>query len=175
MLHAQDILDQRVIENGGFVAEYTQNSLTETIFQIVNMVQQSQNQLEIDYIYTKRHKLIFDKRRLQQVLLNLLSNATKFQSSGTIRVFTALQSKGSDDLIEVTVKDQGLGMTEEETQQLFCPSSPAQENRQKTAQSNGIGLSICKKICEELKGGIKVHSVKGKGSTFTFSMKVFQT
>ena len=78
MLHAQDLLDQQVIENGGFVAEYTQNSLTETIFQIVNMVQQSQNQLEIDYIYTKRHKLIFDKRRLQQVLLNLLSNATKF-------------------------------------------------------------------------------------------------
>ena len=78
MLHAQDLLDKRVIENGGFVAEYTQNSLTETIFQIVNMVQQTQNQLEIDYIYTKRHKLIFDKRRLQQVLLNLLSNATKF-------------------------------------------------------------------------------------------------
>ena len=78
MLHAQDLLDKRVIENGGFVAEYTQNSLTETIFQIVNMIQQTQNQLEIDYIYTKRHKLIFDKRRLQQVLLNLLSNATKF-------------------------------------------------------------------------------------------------
>lgn len=80
LLHAQDLLDQRIIEHGSFVPSYGQSSVSDAILEIVDMVQLTvtSDQLTIKYNSSTHFALRFDKRRLQQVLLNLLSNAAKF-------------------------------------------------------------------------------------------------
>ena len=88
LLHAQDLLDQRIIENGSFLPHYTQSSAVQAIKEIVDMVTLTLNQdrLFIEYKYTNTNVIKFDIRRLQQVVLNLLSNAVKFQKEGVIKV-----------------------------------------------------------------------------------------
>ena len=91
LLHTQDLLDQRVIEMGSFNANLTLESVRKVIREIVDMMNFTINseELQIKYISKKGcNKLYFDKRRVQQVLLNLLSNAAKFQDFGTITVFS---------------------------------------------------------------------------------------
>ena len=86
--------------------------------------------------------------------------------------------KFDDDLVlEVIVIDKGIGMTPEEVKHVFEPFNQVKtkENKDLNPLSNGIGLSICKQICENLGGDIYVTSVSGQGSTFRFQMKVFST
>ena len=175
MLHAQDLLDQRIIESGYFVPTLYLDSVSDAIREIVDMARLTLTSrvLTIEYITNKRHNMMFDKRRLQQVLLNLISNAIKFQNKGAIQVFATFQPKEDDSFIEITVKDQGIGMTAEETKHVFQPFSQLANSQGSNKMSNGMGLSICKKICEQLGGDIKVSSIPQKGSTFTFSMKVY--
>jgi len=118
----------------------------------------------------------FDKRRLQQVLLNLLSNATKFQSTGTIHVTLHIGRKDLMDdkllTLEVAVKDTGIGMAQTEVDNIFRPfyRSTNTKSRNLNQSGNGVGLSICRQICRCLGGNITVRSKLGNGSTFTFTM-----
>ena len=70
----------------------------------------------------------------------------------------------------VEVQDTGIGLTEEQSKKIFTPFN--QVNTDSKLPSNGVGLSICRQICIELKGNINVNSQKGVGSVFTFSMQV---
>ena len=91
--HAQDLLDHRTIEKDGFVPCYTVGSVTEAIHEVIIMMRQTltSDNIEIQFIGKKAHNnIMFDKRRLQQVLLNVLSNAIKFQAFGEIRVFSSI-------------------------------------------------------------------------------------
>ena len=79
-------------------------------------------------------------------------------------------------MLEVTVKDPGLGISEEDQKRLFEPFSKTSnaKSRSMNVYGNGVGLSICKQICEGLEGSIKVDSQLGFGSKFTFSMSVYR-
>ena len=121
--------------------------------------------------------LKYDKRRLQQVLVNLLSNACKFQEKGEIIVaayctqnndYNSLQERGL--MINVVVQDKGVGMSPEKAATIFEPFGSSNNN----VRGNGVGLSICKKICEQLEGEIVVESKEGIGSKFTFRVKAYQ-
>ena len=114
----------------------------------------------------------FDKRRFQQVLLNLLTNATKYQSQGQIKIKVSLlddSAMGNEHWIQVGVQDQGVGMTPEQIQNIFTPFG--QVNHRGDICGNGVGLSICKMICEHLDGTLSVDSQVGEGSLFIFTMK----
>ena len=93
--------------------------------------------------------MAFDKRRLQQVLLNLLSNATKFQITGTINVTVHIGRKDLMDdkllSIELAVKDTGIGMSHTEVENIFRPfyRSTNPKSRSLNQSGNGVGLSIC--------------------------------
>ena len=117
----------------------------------------------------------YDKRRLQQVLYNLMTNAIKFTRVGTIFIKGEVKSLNQDELLLlVSVSDQGIGMKQEEIDRVFDGSL---DKRSALSQSlnpygNGIGLCFCKQVCESLNGTITAVSTLGKGSKFTFTMTV---
>ena len=91
MLHANDLLDQRIIENGHFVPNMTSGSIKETVAEMIDLMNSTLEFKNLKIILTKNENYIpkfakYDKRRLQQVLLNLLSNAVKYSQKGTILV-----------------------------------------------------------------------------------------
>ena len=106
-------------------------------------------------------KLYFDRRRLQQVLLNLLSNAIKFQDSGKIVVkLTTVPEVDNEEIckIYVLVKDQGIGLSPNEMKNVLKLNwrSDTKTSRNLNSHGNGLGLFICKSICESLGGEIRV-------------------
>ena len=82
----------------------------------------------------------FDRRRLQQVILNLLSNAVKFQSKGVINVHSYMSLFDDDSFFEVSVQDQGIGMTKSEAANVFAPINLKKRNQELRQVNNGIGL-----------------------------------
>ncbi len=107
-----------------------------------------------------------DRERLEQVLTNLLSNATKFTPKGGNIVLRA-RKKGSDLVIQV--QDNGIGIPEEEQKRLFEPYHRAKLGKRKP-HGLGLGLTLCKQLVELHGGKIWAESEEGKGSTFSFSL-----
>ena len=98
--------------------------------------------------------LSFDKRRLQQVLYNLLTNAIKFTRQGMITVYGKYSR--TEHMVEISVTDEGIGMSQDEANRVFEGSLKTgnDESKKLNPYSNGIGLSICKQLCESLDGEI---------------------
>ena len=88
---------------------------------------------------------------------------------------TTIHDDARSLLLEVYVLDQGIGMNQEELEHVFDPFWRSTDQRSQSMNSlgNGVGLSICKQICESLGGSISVLSKPGSGSQFRFTMKVF--
>jgi len=119
--------------------------------------------------------LIGDPLRLGQVLLNLVSNAVKFTSHGGVDIKVALaedgeQAKRADQIrLEFSVKDTGIGLTEEQIDGLFQSFNQADKSTTRKYGGTGLGLAICKRIVDMMGGVIHVNSEIGKGSAFIFT------
>jgi signal transduction histidine kinase/DNA-binding response OmpR family regulator len=109
-----------------------------------------------------------DRKRLRQVLNNLLGNAAKFTTKGEITVTAQREREHNVDWLVVSVADTGKGMNDETLNKLFQPFAVG--DRQDNPEGTGLGLAICKKLCEKMGGDIGVTSEIGKGSTFTFRL-----
>jgi len=107
-----------------------------------------------------------DKQRLEQVLLNLLTNAIKFSGEGT-EIKLRLRRKGNEVVVEV--KDNGPGISKEEQAQLFTPYYRIEADRQRFP-GLGLGLALSKQLVELHGGRMWVESELGKGSTFAFAL-----
>ena len=120
---------------------------------------------------------MFDKRRLQQVLLNLLTNATKFQNSGWILVTLQINQVDLYDpnklKLSISVQDNGIGIAASEINNVFDLFWQSKDEKSKSLNNNGqgIGLYICKQICKGLGGDIQVHSEPSIGTTFVFTLE----
>ena len=104
-----------------------------------------------------------DATRLRQVLLNLLSNASKFTADGRI----ALAVARDDGHLTFQVSDTGIGMTEEQMGRLFQAFAQAEASTASKYGGTGLGLAISRRLCQMMGGDIAVASESGKGSTFT--------
>ncbi|RLD60742.1 MAG: hybrid sensor histidine kinase/response regulator, partial [Bacteroidetes bacterium] len=112
--------------------------------------------------------LIFsDKTRLRQILINLIGNAIKFTEKGSIAL--AYEIKNSDTIL-FSIKDTGIGMSDEELKYVFNRFRQGDETYNRVFGGTGLGLSISKEFVELLGGKIWAESVKGKGSTFYFTI-----
>jgi len=109
-----------------------------------------------------------DKQRLEQILLNLLTNALKFTGEGG-EIEAKLREKGDEVVIEV--KDNGPGIAKEEQLLIFEPYYQVEADRQKF-HGLGLGLTLSKQLVESHGGKIRVKSEPGKGSTFAFSIPI---
>ncbi len=112
-----------------------------------------------------------DRRRLLQILLNLLSNGIKFTHHGSVSLAARLLD--DQEKVEIRVSDTGIGISEEDMGKLFQPFSRIHDVGQSEYPGTGLGLYLCKKIAAEILGGIiTVKSTVGKGSVFSVIIPV---
>ena len=115
--------------------------------------------------------LIGDAGRIRQVLLNLLSNAVKFTERGEVVVaIRCLARDAGHATIEWSVTDTGIGIPPDRIKDLFQDFSQADTSISRRFGGSGLGLSICKRLVEQMGGEISVVSAPGQGSTFRFSL-----
>lgn len=123
------------------------------------------------------HSLIGDEHRLQQVLTNLVGNATKFIKTGTIIVEVSLQENieqkmGSTNTLRFSVKDTGIGIKPEVVNGLFQRFTQADESLTREYGGTGLGLSISENIVRLMEGSIWVETKLGQGSDFYFTCQI---
>jgi signal transduction histidine kinase len=109
-----------------------------------------------------------DSRRVEQVLLNLLSNSLKFTEKGSIRITCSLPG----DFVRISVTDTGIGIKREDLDKLFRPFTQIETGLARQYEGTGLGLSISKRLVILMGGTITVESEPGKGSTFSFTLPV---
>lgn len=129
--------------------------------------------ISIDVDNTIPQFVIGDELRLNQVLNNLLSNAVKFTSVGNIGVHVSKTMQVNDEVeLFFMVRDSGIGISKEEQDRLFQSYSQVDATITRRFGGTGLGLAITKQLVEMMNGTIHVESEKGKGSTFSFYIKV---
>ncbi len=112
-----------------------------------------------------------DPTRFYQVLLNLVTNATKFTDTGAINVYITQQSTNGVSYLSSKVVDSGIGMSTEEINNLFQDFSQADASITRKFGGTGLGLTIAKRLATLMGGSLTVTSKKGEGSTFIFTIK----
>jgi signal transduction histidine kinase len=113
-------------------------------------------------------RIVSDRRRVEQVLINLVNNAVKFTEEGEVRI----ECQVSDGWLVTRVVDAGIGIKPEDVGRLFKAFQQVDTGLARVKEGTGLGLSICKKLLEMLGGEIWVESEWGVGSTFTFTLPV---
>jgi PAS domain S-box-containing protein len=113
-------------------------------------------------------RFLGDRDRLYQAFSNLVSNAIKYTSEGTI----SIDAQAEDGWAVVTVKDSGIGMAGEELERIFEHFYRAEDEAARRERGSGIGLSIVRRIVERHNGEIDVESLPGVGSTFTVRLPI---
>ena len=122
----------------------------------------------LDFSETLPRQLKFDRKRLRQVLVNILGNAFKFTETGGI-TFTAgfhAESEKHGDFT-VAIRDTGPGMSQEEINELFVPFK---QHHVRDAEGTGLGLVISRRLTERMGGRIEVESESGKGTAFSIHL-----
>ncbi len=114
-----------------------------------------------------------DPVRLRQVLVNLVSNAIKFTTVGSVRIAASYDSSSRE--LEVHVTDTGIGLSTDEVERLFQPFTQADSSTTRRFGGTGLGLSISSLLAESLGGRITVSSVPGEGSQFSLSVPLEPT
>ncbi len=173
-----DVLDMSKIESGKLTLNMSQISLRETMDSIVNIVQpqvksrQQHFDISIQNILTE--EVHCDSVRLNQVLINLLSNALKFTpEGGSIKVFLEQEeSPVGDDHVRChfRVKDNGIGMTKEFQEKIFDTFTREEKAQIDKIEGTGLGMAITKAIVGAMNGTIELQSEPGKGSEFHITL-----
>lgn len=173
-----DILDMSKIETDTFELSYNKVDFRKMIDFAVGIVafkinERGQN-LSVSIAPEIPETITADEQRLIQVITNLLSNAVKFTpESGDISLTAeAINGDNRSKRIRITVKDTGIGISEEQQRRLFVPFEQADGGVTRKYGGTGLGLAISKSIVEMMGGGIRVESEIGKGSSFIFELPV---
>ena len=173
-----DILDISKIEAGKFELVEEEFGLEKLLMNVSTVVSVKTDEKEQNMLITIKNNMpsrfIGDSLRLSQVFTNILNNATKFTPpKGTIHLTASCLEKNSlSSLIEFTIEDTGIGLTEEQISRLFTPFEQAESATSHQFGGTGLGLAICEKIVKLMDGEIKVESEYGKGSRFIITVRL---
>jgi len=170
-----DILDFSKIEAGKVDLEITSFNIGQVIQEVVNIISYRIDEQGIALKIITDPNLpgwfFGDPKRIEQILLNVLNNAVKFTTEGEVSLEIGLEEKKSDQVhLVFTVKDTGIGMTEEQVNKLFLPFIQGDSSINRRFGGSGLGLSIVKNLLDLMGGRIRVSSVPGQGSCFVIHL-----
>jgi len=170
-----DVLDFSKIEAGKLDLEAVNFSLDEILGNISSVIGLKSFEKEIELVLVKEHdvpdRLNGDSLRLNQILLNLCNNAVKFTNEGQVVLRVSEEKRTEDEVVlKFSVKDSGIGMTNEQLDKLFNAFSQADTSITRKYGGTGLGLTISKNLVHMMDGEIGVTSEYGKGSDFFFEI-----
>ncbi|QTE75018.1 response regulator [Clostridiales bacterium FE2010] len=174
-----DILDISKVESGKLNLSPVTFSIVECAENLVNISQPMVKEKNIDFNFRVSHfeheYLYADQLRINQIFINILSNAVKYtEPGGTVDVDIREEKGETDKTVKITyvVADTGIGMTPEYMQHMYDPFTRQTDSRVNTIQGTGLGLSITKKMIDLMNGTIDCESEVGKGTTFTVKLEI---
>ena len=172
-----DILDISKVESGKITLSPLTFSLVETVQNLVNMSQPMVKEKNIDFSFRTnhiRHEYLYaDQLRLNQIYINILSNAIKYTPpGGSVSVDLREEESEKAGCIRLVycVADTGMGMTPEFLEKMYQPFSRQTDSRINSIQGTGLGLAITKQMVDLMNGTIECESKVDKGTTFTITL-----
>lgn len=176
LLHAiiNDILDFSKIEAGKLTLQEEVLSVSDLLTRLSGMFHSQAGKkglaLRVEAEENIPPFILADLHRLEQILVNLVSNAVKFTESGSVTVRLSGEPRpGHPDLwrLHFHVTDTGIGIPPDQVANLFKPFSQADTSIARRYSGTGLGLVIAQRLCTMMRGGIRVQSTPGEGSTFS--------
>ena len=171
-----DILDLASIESGKLKFEEIGFNLNDLMHSLIDTygVQASEKRIKLSYSLTHEANKIFigDPVRLNQILINLISNAIKFTHNGFIQVSVKVEKiRGKIYVLRFDISDTGIGIPQNKLQTIFESFSQADASVTRKYGGTGLGLTIVKQLVELQNGTIDVVSQENEGSTFSFTIE----
>ena len=173
-----DILDFSKIEARRLDLDPVPTKLSTVFDQLTQLVNGLQHKSNVSVLMSAdsaiKRKVLVDDARLKQVLLNLTSNAIKFTEQGEIVVTATLMPTSTQEkaVIEFSVKDTGIGISEAVLKKLFQPFTQADSGHTRKYGGTGLGLAISQSLVQAMGSIIKVTSTLDAGSTFSFTLEL---
>lgn len=165
-----DILDFSKIEAGKVELECVEVDIYRVIHEAAKVFALKAKEKKLEF-YVDIEKdvpsfVIIDPARLKQVCMNLLNNAFKFTTNGSISIGISRKFNNCSEFLRIEIRDTGIGMNDAQASRLFSAFQQADISTTRKYGGTGLGLSICKQLCELMGGSICVKSRPGKGSAF---------
>ncbi len=173
-----DILDFSKIEAGKMEIIPVDYDISSLLNDLVNMIRIKADSKGLTLLLAfdkETPKLLRgDEIRIKQVITNILTNAVKYTEKGSV-TFGVTYEKIPDEpdsvMLNVSVKDTGIGIKQEDIKKLFSEFERIEEERNRNIEGTGLGMNITKRLLEMMGTSLKVTSVYGEGSTFSFTLK----
>lgn len=169
-----DILDFSKIESGKMDLVETEFNFASIINDVVNMSESRLSSKDLSLFYdidpTIPVGIVGDEMRIKQIILNMMTNAIKYTHEGYVTMSAKYSVQEYGINLNVSVKDTGIGISEENLEQLFESFQRFDTKRNRSIEGTGLGLSITKRLVNSMGGFINVKSKLGEGSEFSFSI-----
>jgi len=172
-----EVLDMSKVESGAIslaVEEFSLSDLLDSMLLMIQpQIQAHKHRLQVHIQDIRHENVIGDSLRIQEVFLNLMSNAVKYTPDGGEISFTVREQAvpiSFTGCYEFIVEDNGIGMSEEYLEHIFEPFSREEDVRTSKIQGTGLGMAITQNIVHMMNGSITVESQLGKGSKFTVTI-----
>lgn len=171
-----DILDFSKIEAGRLELEsrpFNLREVTEDVVQLLS-VKSRAHRVELGVLIPSDSftHIIGDSYRLRQILINLVGNAVKFTHKGEVMIKVATEKTAMGANLSISIKDTGIGISEEVQKKLFRPFSQADGTSTRKYGGTGLGLAISMELVELMGGTLTLESELGRGSVFSFTIPV---
>lgn len=175
-----DVLDISKIEAGQLDVHAEPFDLLESIERVTTLIKPMLDKKELSFskvIHTDLSEMVNDRRRLEQILINLMNNAIKFTERGSIILevdvvndFISAIENRSCKAVRFKIKDTGIGIKQDDLATLFQPFKQVDSGITRQYDGTGLGLTICRRLCTLMGGEVSVSSEWSKGSEFTVTL-----
>lgn len=171
-----DILDVSQMETQKMTIVQNIYQTTELFEEVIDMVSTRINEKNLEFLIhideNIPSQMYGDKKRIQQIMLNLLTNAIKYTETGSVTLDATAEKKEDDEVVlKIAIRDTGIGIKKEDIENIYSIFKRIDQKKNQRIEGSGLGLNITKQLVDLMKGTISVDSIYKRGSVFTVSLK----